>query len=249
MVTTSSYADNRSVPRSHLKRRVYEAALSLFRAKGFEATTVEEIARQALVAKGTMFNFFPSKSALLLAYYQEIDAKFGAAMAEMQPADPKASLARFWGEAEALLRREGALVDAVFRERVRDADIGNADSDSGEKDRVRMTAFFRACKEEGTISAEAEPAVAAHVVTDLWSATVMDWLRFGRRYSLKLRLMAKLELLFRGLAPLALMLLLFGAQAHAADVSAMEGLYEDHNGAVALTRCGEFGDGLDEQAP
>ena len=60
---------------------------------------------------------------------------------------------------------------------------------------------------------------------------------------------AKLELLFRGLAPLALMLLLFGAQAHAADVSAMEGLYEDHNGAVALTRCGEFGDGLDEQAP
>src|SRR6185312_1809495 len=122
MVTSS---ENRTVPRAVLKRRVYDAAIALFREKGFEATTVEEIAREARVAKGTMFNFFPTKAAVLLHYYEAIDAEFGTAMTALEPSDPKAALARFYGEAEALFRREGPLIDAVFREIARDGDLGN----------------------------------------------------------------------------------------------------------------------------
>jgi AcrR family transcriptional regulator len=42
-----------------------EAAWSLFREKGYRATTVEEITERADVAKGTFFNYFDSKEALL----------------------------------------------------------------------------------------------------------------------------------------------------------------------------------------
>ncbi len=42
-----------------------EAALVLFREKGYDETTVEEITERADVAKGTFFNYFPSKEALL----------------------------------------------------------------------------------------------------------------------------------------------------------------------------------------
>lgn len=241
-----SFTDNRSVPRAHLKRRVYEAAIALFRQKGYEAATVEEIARAARVAKGTVFNFFPAKSAILLAYYEEIDAKFGAAMSAMATADPKAALGQFWSEAEALLRKEGTLVEAIFREAGRGGDVGSADLESGDKDRDVLTAYFRACRREGTLSDRVEPAVAAHIVGDLWSATVMDWLRAAKRYSLKLRLAAKLDAVFKGFAPLLLIALLAAAapQAHATDLNAMEGLYEDNTGAVAVTRFGEFGGGL-----
>jgi AcrR family transcriptional regulator len=41
------------------------AALSLFRGKGYDATRVEEITDRADVAKGTFFNYFPSKESLL----------------------------------------------------------------------------------------------------------------------------------------------------------------------------------------
>lgn len=36
------------------------AALSLFRGKGYDATTVEEITERADVAKGIFFNYLPS---------------------------------------------------------------------------------------------------------------------------------------------------------------------------------------------
>lgn len=51
------------------RRRILEAALGLFEEKGYEATTVEEIAERADVAKGTVFNYFPQKRAFLLAAY------------------------------------------------------------------------------------------------------------------------------------------------------------------------------------
>jgi TetR/AcrR family transcriptional regulator, cholesterol catabolism regulator len=50
-----------------VERRIREAALELFREKGYEAATVEEIAERADVAKGTFFNYFPRKDTLLEA--------------------------------------------------------------------------------------------------------------------------------------------------------------------------------------
>jgi len=47
------------------RRALLTAALALFREKGYDATTVEEITGRADVAKGTFFNYFPSKEALL----------------------------------------------------------------------------------------------------------------------------------------------------------------------------------------
>ncbi len=51
-------------------RRIYREAMELFREKGFNATTIDEIAREADVAKGTVFNYFPQKTAFLTTSYQ-----------------------------------------------------------------------------------------------------------------------------------------------------------------------------------
>lgn len=47
------------------KKRIEQAALDLFREKGYTRTTVQEITNTANVAKGTFFNYFPTKDSIM----------------------------------------------------------------------------------------------------------------------------------------------------------------------------------------
>lgn len=57
--------------KEHTHRRLLESANALFLSKGFESTTVEEVAMMADVAKGTFFNYFESKEMLLATLLSE----------------------------------------------------------------------------------------------------------------------------------------------------------------------------------
>lgn len=61
----------RSTPRAEdTRRRIYESAMELFREKGFEQTTMRDIAAKAGVALGGAYYYFSSKDAIVLAFYQ-----------------------------------------------------------------------------------------------------------------------------------------------------------------------------------
>jgi AcrR family transcriptional regulator len=57
------------------RRRIFEAALTLFREKGFDATTMQEIAQRAEVAKGAAYYYFPGKEAIIQTYYEAIQGE------------------------------------------------------------------------------------------------------------------------------------------------------------------------------
>ena len=52
------------------RERILEAALELFRERGFEEATMREIANRAGVATGLAYYYFASKDAIVLAFYQ-----------------------------------------------------------------------------------------------------------------------------------------------------------------------------------
>ena len=47
------------------RQRILEAATALFRRQGFDATTTRDIAQAARIAAGTLFNYFPTKEAIV----------------------------------------------------------------------------------------------------------------------------------------------------------------------------------------
>jgi len=52
------------------ERKILDAALNLFRTKGFEEATMRDIAAAAGVALGAAYYYYPSKDAIVLAFYQ-----------------------------------------------------------------------------------------------------------------------------------------------------------------------------------
>ncbi|HEY1525755.1 MAG TPA: TetR family transcriptional regulator [Candidatus Angelobacter sp.] len=63
----------RPTPRAEdTRRKIYEAAMEMFREKGFEQTTMRDIAANAGVALGGAYYYFSSKEAIVLAFYHEM---------------------------------------------------------------------------------------------------------------------------------------------------------------------------------
>jgi AcrR family transcriptional regulator len=54
------------------KELILRTALELFRGCGFEITTMRDIARAAKVATGAAYYYFPSKEAIVSAYYDQV---------------------------------------------------------------------------------------------------------------------------------------------------------------------------------
>ena len=54
------------------RRKIYEAAMEMFREKGFEETTMRDIAAKAGVALGGAYYYYSSKDAIVLAFYREM---------------------------------------------------------------------------------------------------------------------------------------------------------------------------------
>src|SRR5438477_13203378 len=70
MVKQANTIENQSEGRrerrkEEMRSQIFQAAMRLFERKGVFDTTVEEITESADVAKGTFFNYFPSKEAIL----------------------------------------------------------------------------------------------------------------------------------------------------------------------------------------
>ena len=65
--TQPSTPTRRQRRRLEIELRLLDVSKSLFIAKGYDETTVAEIAETADVAYGTFFNYFPAKSDLLAA--------------------------------------------------------------------------------------------------------------------------------------------------------------------------------------
>jgi AcrR family transcriptional regulator len=61
---------------------VLETALALFRERGFDETSMRDVAAAAQMAPGAAYYYFPSKQHLVLAYYERVQEEFAARLAD-----------------------------------------------------------------------------------------------------------------------------------------------------------------------
>jgi AcrR family transcriptional regulator len=97
------------------REHVLETALELFRRRGLERATMRDIAKAAGLSLGAAYHYFPSKEALVEAYYEwtqgEHERRVSAGPA---PADLREKIATLLGTKLELLGRDRKLLGAQF---------------------------------------------------------------------------------------------------------------------------------------
>jgi len=161
-------------------RRIKTAARDLFIAKGFDDTTVREIASRADVAMGTVFLYADNKRDLLfLIANDELEAITARAIAGFRPdAAVLANLMRvfrlhyeFFGEQPELSRFK--LREMMFYDSGRQAQRFQA---TREQVMVLLTDVIRAGQERGTIKPGDEAQFIAWVAFCIYQVELRRWL-------------------------------------------------------------------------
>lgn len=146
-------------------------AFALFEAQGFDTVTMEQIAAAADVAKGTLYNHFPVKEALLA---HQFHAEFAAGMAELRPAlDAEPSFVRrmermLRGSAQWSRQRRAYLMP-YFRYRM------SGDTPHSGSDAV-FAGLIAAGQEAGQLRRDLPPDHLATLFKQLYYGALLRWL-------------------------------------------------------------------------
>jgi AcrR family transcriptional regulator len=65
------------------REHLYATAIGLIAERGYDATTLRDIAAKARVSVGLLYRYFPSKQAVVLALYERLSAEYAARAANL----------------------------------------------------------------------------------------------------------------------------------------------------------------------
>ena len=185
-------------------------AFELFELRGFDGTTVEEIAERADVAKGTVFNYFPHKTAFLVAAHHEwmtsLEEELGPVASWRGTARDR--IGRVLEYLTDLSIEHKKISRMVIFESMRESYLrmeaaGGPDPHQGIRRVEELTrAIIRRGKADGEIRPDIEDEQAASLVTAAAFSTLVRWLvKGGSAPEMKAALQGKLDIIFTGLAP------------------------------------------------
>ncbi len=65
------------------RRHLYAVAIKLIARRGYEETTLRDVAKEAEVSVGLLYRYFPSKRAVVMALYDELSAEYARQALQM----------------------------------------------------------------------------------------------------------------------------------------------------------------------
>lgn len=169
--------------RLELRSLIYETALELFRTRGFETTSVQQIVSAAGIGKGTFFNHFPSKDHVLQEWYRQIT----------RAALEKIGARRFDRGRDAVLALSVCLAGSVAEDPLLwDAKTGATSSallrqEEDDLDREVIAFFLQAINRDianGSLASGSDVNFLTDIVLTILTGTCHSWTISGHRWAL-----------------------------------------------------------------
>jgi TetR/AcrR family transcriptional regulator, cholesterol catabolism regulator len=186
--------------RQAVQARIREAARDLFREQGYDATTVQEIAERADVGKGTFFNYFPRKDAVLVSLAEEM---FSELFESLGPPEEWHGTAldqtrRLFLGMATIVERDPPLLKVMLIEKLRSFWLRTSDDPLEQRFRGLCHDVLARGVERGEFMGAPDLPVATKLLEAAWFTALLEWLRNGAKGGFKEELGARLVVLFRG---------------------------------------------------
>lgn len=165
----------RDKQREETRRKLYGAALEIFRRDGFNGCRIDDIAQKAEVSRAAFYFHFPTKDDVLLELVREAEGPVAAALAELPQTAPLEraleviveTTAKFWEQEPKLL--VDALTTALKHHAVVLADR------EAEPVRLVTTGYFKRAADNGELSNVIAPEVLADFFLVNCFAAMLAW--------------------------------------------------------------------------
>jgi AcrR family transcriptional regulator len=148
--------------RDATRKRLLDRALALFEDRGVEATTMRDIARAAKLSLGAAYYYFPSKEALVFAYYEDNHTQLEAALAGTT-GTPRERLGAIFHERLAAMQSQRKMLAAIVGRLVDPGDPLSALSAQQRTVRARAIAVFARALDGANLPPEVS-SLAAHAL-------------------------------------------------------------------------------------
>lgn len=159
--------------RQEARDRIYNAAIELIMERGFDATTMDDIADRADVGRTTVFNYFPRKTAFISewALRRRITAMAGVRRHHLDGHPLPEILARYMTELARLSTRTRAETVALMGAALHTTNVLGHSSLAGD-----MAAIVSRGQATGEVQPDIEPAVGGALVASGYFVILTDWI-------------------------------------------------------------------------
>ncbi len=191
----------RELKKREKRERLLNASLKLFREKGYEQTKVADITRAAGVAKGTFFNYFPTKERVLLALGEQMLGRLGRVESQdiFQQKSTRGKVKAMFHALAAGLDADRELVKEMVYRGLRLPDL--VDNSRAQLDfRAMLVLLIEQGKRKGEIRDDADASFVADALYTLYFQQIVLWCSKDFQTSLPHQLDRVVDLIFDGIS-------------------------------------------------
>ncbi len=187
------------------KEDLYSVAMDLFRRQGFDDTRVEEITQAAGVAKGTFFNYFPTKEDVLLYIGERQMSRLGSALnngAGRQLSEERSAVAALKILMRTLahsLHDDRDLVRLAVDKAMKITQMAAPSEGRRFGFQVLVALLIRRGQRSGEIHPAADPELVAQMIEGLYYQQLVIWCQENFSFDLAERLEQVVDLLIVGI--------------------------------------------------
>ncbi|MFM1652307.1 TetR family transcriptional regulator [Brevibacillus sp. B_LB10_24] len=182
------------------RQRIFDAAISLYKEHGFEATTIDMISERADVARGTIFLHFTSKEAILASWGYERIREIERRREEWDFGEScKQKVLRIYKILNEVNVRNFDLIKVQIESSMKHRKVKESEKNIYFELRELFADLIEEAQEKKRLKAKFNPLVAANMLENIYYNALYDWVQSDGAWALEEIMEEKVSIVFEGL--------------------------------------------------